>query len=631
MARTMLGMPGFSSAPAAKAGEFETRSPARTLLGVAASGNVSSESGERSAAGEHNAEPQVQAPSAQGSASGSHGTGAFAATARIPDGTTRNVAARTMLGMAAPDLTSGSHPGDQRPVDKPAGRTMLGMPGFAPVPSPEPGSPQSPSGTSGFEAVSPGTVALGAAAGGTPPQQDAPRPGAAAEHRTLLGVAMPGIAPLRPGEEKIARPDPSPLPESGAAVAPDFNDAPLSPAELELVGSKPSAPGRRLAWIFAAASFTLLLVVAAALYLWTRTHHLGVVVAADTSGKEILEVTCPDCPDTSTVESEGERAPFSGGRAKLTPKRTLAIGDNRLTLTLRRAGSTRVDRVEVSVPVDYRVRGDVSKLSDTPPAVRILVDARPGSRVKVEGKPVSLDSHGHGEVQLDAMQGLLGQSASVEPYQRQIKYVVSLPSGDTEGQVKIRVPVTPLEIQSPGTSLITENPTFTLSGRTTKGASLIANGHVLSVGGDGAFQQEMALSTTGATRLRLRALLADHAPRFVDIELERVTSLKARAKQLLATSKRTFDQVFESASKAGDGMIAMTGSVLEVAHQGPMTTLLVDVPCTKGPCLLRATDFGHLAPKRGTKVTVFGRSPKPGSVAGASKLLEIQASFVIAG
>jgi len=632
MARTMLGMAGLSPPPAAKVGQFDTRTPARTLLGMAAAGELSSKPGQQlPGSGEPHAEGQVEAPGAQGSASGEPAAAVFAAAAKMPDGSARNVAGRTMLGMAASDLMSGSHSTGQNPANKPVGKTMLGMAGLVPAPSAEPGSPHAPSGASGFETVSPGTMALDAAAGGTPPPKDARRPGAAEDHRTLLGVAMPGIAPLRPGEEKTARPAPSPVPDLGAAVVPEPADAPLSPAELELVGTKPPTPGRRLAWIFAAASLALLLIVAAALYLWTRTHHLGVVLAVDTSGKELLEVTCPDCPDHSTVECDGERATFSGGRAKLAPRQALSIGDNRLTLTLRRAGSNRVDQVEVSVPVDYRVRGDVSKLSDTPPVVRILVDARPDTRVKVEGRPVSLDSHGHGVVKLDATQDLLGQSASVKPYDRQVKYLVSLPSGETDGQVTIRVPITPLEIQSPGTSLITEKPTFTLSGRTAKGASLVANGHVLSVGSDGGVQQEMALSTTGATRLRLRALLPDHAPRFVDIELERVTSLKSRAKQLLTTSKKTFDEVFDSASKAGDGMIALTGSVLEVAHQGPMTTLLVDVPCAKGPCLLRATDFGHLSPKRGAQVTVFGRSPKPGSAAGASRLLEIHASFVTAG
>ncbi len=70
-------------------------------------------------------------------------------------------------------------------------------------------------------------------------------------------------------------------------------------------------------------------------------------------------------------------------------------------MKIDRPGAGRDEEVKVHVPVAYRVRADLATLSAKPSVITVRVEAIPGSEVKVEDHPVSLDETGRGAYVID--------------------------------------------------------------------------------------------------------------------------------------------------------------------------------------------------------------------------------------
>jgi hypothetical protein len=219
--------------------------------------------------------------------------------------------------------------------------------------------------------------------------------------------------------------------------------------------------------------------------------------------------------------------------------------------------------------------------------------------------------------------------------ERKIPYVVTPPNGaPANGDVSVRIGVTPLVLQAPGPSIVIEGATFVLAGHTGKDATVSVEGRPITVDGTGAFAQMMSVSSLGETNIMVRADAKDQAPRLVPVRVRRVQSLAAEAAARRANATSDYSAVARDPDAQHGLAVALDGSVVEARVDAFTTVLLLDVKsgCAAAPCLARVS-LGEKTPfKEGTAVSVFGSVT--GAVEGphqGTRIPAIFADFVLKG
>jgi hypothetical protein len=539
----------------------------------------------------------VSVPAAAPGASGAPASGAS------PSGIPKH----TLLGgMAA----QGPAPSSVPPKPGSFKGTMLGL---APaIPSPPPPPPE------GLSGPPTGTVSLN------------PRPG---EHRTILGIARPGIAPLNPGMPK-AGPAPAPAPEPPPAWQGGSAPSPLG----ETLGAPTSTPRkRRVPWVAVIAILGAAVLASAGVMTILFYRARGSVetrLSADASGRDRLELHCPGCLEGAKVTLGSASGTFKAGRATLTLERPLPVGDQRLELSIERAPG-RADQVEVTVPVDFRVRPDTTKLAATPPQVEARVTARAGSAVVVDGKPLALGADGSASLAIDVSKELIGAEAGTKTLERRIAYTVTPPGGTTQtGEMLLRIGIAPLVVQAPGHSIVIDTPSFVLAGRTAKNAVVTVEGRPITVDANGNFAQMMSVSSTGETTVVVRASVPDLAPRLSTLKVKRVTSLAAEAALARTKATTAYSAIATDPDRQRGLSVALDGTVVDARTDSFTTALVMDVKggCQAPPCLTRVTWGAKLSLAPGDVVGVFG--VLAGSVEGprsGTRIPAVTADFVLKG
>ncbi len=613
--KTMLGMPSFGP-PAAGAGKSsappkaESKPPGaasslnKTMLGVA----------------------PMAAPPGVGSA-GPQKEGAGSVTgAQQPGGFKR-----TMMGVAPPDVIQSrvgattrsaappapnAQPNQIDPAKQQLGGTQVQF-------SPTTNASAAPSG--GFSPS--GTVQLpgpGDSPGADPNAPPPPaQPGGGSQQKTVMGVAMPGIAPIHPG---LSKPAP-------AMLAP-----PPAPQPPEVSVPEPLAdpPKRRLLYGLLLAAFVgLLLATVLAFYLLSSPYSVEARVVLDDKGQEHLEVSCSECPDGTSSEINGQMTTFESGKASVSLEDPLQVGNNSLTVSLLKPGDKHAETIELTVPVDYRVQGDLSGLGAEPPTVRISVRAIPGTTVVLDGAPLKLDAGGAGDYKLDVSEDLTGPADSIQKLERKVPYTITPPEGEPEhGEVKIQSLITPLTLDAPGPSIVIDKPNFMLAGQTMKGGSVSVAGRAITVDPTGRFAQLMSVSSAGETTIIVRGSAEDHAPRLVPVKIRRVDSLADEAKRLKGVSRTAFGDFANDVDKSKGNNVLVDARVVEARTDSHTTIILANVTsgCPHDVCLARVVYGAKLSLKKDEAVTVSGTVA--GSVDGprtGSKIVELQADFVVEG
>ncbi len=511
--------------------------------------------------------------------------------------------ASTMLGFAAPvelrqALQQAQPPAAQpqpqapAPAAKPViAKTMLGvaMPGIAPVHAP---------------AEPPRGIGSG----------------------TILGVAVPGIAPIHP---------PPGTPAPSVAYEPPPPVVPIVPAPAPLAReAAPAAPvrssrsGMPLA-IVAAVVGVLLLGGGVVLLLVARSAPpISATAKASPDGKEQLHLVCESCPDGTTVASQGVKATFKTKAADLDLAAPLAIGDNTFQLAIDRPGVGRDETVKLVLPLAYRIRGDVDGVNADPPALRVQVEAQKGSAVSVDGKPVTLDASGKATLTYDITADTSGAADETKTVERKIPYeVVDADKKKTTGEVVIRVGVVPLHVDAPGIALVTDQGSVWVSGATAKGAEVTANGTPATLSPDGSFEGKVDLAPD-AKAITLRAAAAKDAavkvaPRTVTIPVAHVPALLDAA--------NAFDKGGTFPVLTPGPITSITGTVIDVRATHHHTALLVDSKkdCPSEPCLVKVDFGGDTSLRAGDSVEAFGVSGLPVATNKGQNLPHIDAALVV--
>lgn len=531
--------------------------------------------------------------------------------------------AQTMLGFAAPNL--------QVPI------------AAAPAPAPPPPAPTPAAPVAGMKTM------LGVAVPGIAPlAASAPQPQPAAPQSakvglgsgTILGVAMPGIAPTHAHAHAGApAPQPMPMGNPGRTMLLE-QPPPIVPAPAPFVPeAAPSAPvvvkrrGIPLAAVAILASVVVLGGGAALLFFARGAGSLTATAKVSADGKEQLHLVCEGCPDGTKATWKGVSASFTQHQADLALPAPLAIGDNTFEIALDRPGVGRDETIKLVLPLAYRIRGDLAGLAASPPELRVDVEAEKGESVTVDGKPVALDANGKATVPYDVTADTTGTTDEARTIERKIPYeVVGKDRKKSSGEVAMRVAVVPLHLDAPGLSIVSSEPRVWVAGKTSKGAAVTANGTPVAVAADGSFEGQIDL-TDGEQTIVVRATPADAtkaAPRTATVRASRVASLDAEAKKLGAAATLGGDALVRDPTGAVGQNVAVVGSVVDARSLHHHAVLLVDDKrdCKSGPCLVRVEYGGDVDLKTGDAIAAYGVVAKPVTTPDGKTLPAVDAALV---
>lgn len=493
-------------------------------------------------------------------------------------------------------------------------RTMLGMSAKdLPIPPPPQTDPRAAAVGSPLKTI------MGVAIPGIAPTHDPPRDRSA--HGTMIGVAAPGIAPMhQPAPHAPQAPHHGY--RGGTAMLPEVPLPPppaLVPAPAPLLDEPlPEAPlATQKRGIPAVAVVGIVFVLVAilgvgAFFLFLRSSApLTAQPQLDDTGRESLKIACTSCPDGTTVALGASSATVTSSATLLTLPAPLAIGENDLTLKVDRPGTGRDEDVKIHVPVAYRVRADLTSLSAKPPAITVRVEAGPGAVVTVEGQPVTLDASGRGAHAIDVTESADGPSDDIKTIDRKLAFTIQPKGKPVEnGQLVARASIVPLHLDAPGTELMTDRATAAVSGQTRAGATVTVDGAPAPVDEKGVFAVRTELPASGTKELTIIANAPPLGPRTVHAKVIRVASLDAAAKELDAKSPLPFDQFSVDPNAKKGQSVVVEGEIVDArVLQGQSVVLLDDKKhCAKGAsCLVRVEHGEEIKATRGEAVRAYGR------------------------
>lgn len=541
---------------------------------------------------------------------------------------------QTMIGVASP-LASALGAAPPRPAaaapppgtapNPAAHKTMLGV--------------ASPLGAQAF--------AQGAAAPPAPAAAQGPAP---VGHRTVLGVAAPGIASAR---DAAPAPAPTPAPGPPAASEP-ARRPPVMTVALQVAYVPPPAPlpelkappppvvvkkgGVPLAVVALIAGGVLLVGGVVIALLWKSAPPMTAQARTGADGSDVLHLACDpkSCPDGTTAKLASANATFVGGQADLVMPAPLHLGDNDVTLQVERPGMGRNESMKFVVPVAYRVRADVSTMSAPKPAITVRVEARPGTDVKIDGKPVALDANGAGAYAVDESAAAEGPADESRVVSLDLPYSVTPPPAShvaaETGTVSARVAVSPLRVDAPGPVAIVEDDHVLIAGRGPKGASVTLDGNVVAVAADGSFETTLPLPVLGDHVAEVRGGTPALMPRTIHVTLTRVASLADAAKSFEQTKNPIgYDAAMSDIAGKTGQPIVVEGPVLESRASGHRTLVLVDDKrgCKKGPCHARVVVGRDLALAPGDVLHAYGVVARGFTTPAGQTVPEVDSEFAL--
>jgi hypothetical protein len=516
---------------------------------------------------------------------------------------------------------------------------MLGMPAIHPMPPSGPGRADQGAPSQSTVTGLPSPIAD---APPTFPEQRFP-----GHKRTMLGVAMPGIAPLTPGVAKQPSQSSYPPPAMSAqGIAPSAQYAPAAsppyaPSPPYEVGVEPAArassrpppkprsQGSALIAVFG----SLILAAGAAAFalLWRNPQPLRAEARVDPSGTDLLHITCATCPDGTELRLGDVKGKISATTADLPLASPLKVGANTFSVDIDRPANGRDEKVSLVVKIGYRIRPDLSALGGDRPLLRVTVEGAPGASMTVDGKPLVLGADGTGSYDVDVSAECTGLSDEAKMIDRSISYSVVGASGAPEqGVVAMRVAVPMLHLDAPLAHTVVESDHVLVAGRTSKGAHLSAGAVQLPVNADGIFSRAIAVPAMGDNTIVLRSSIAGQAPRTVSMQVKRVEHLADEAKDFASKAPLAFSDVVANISRYIGQPIVVAGEVAETRSQGGANVALIDVQkgCAHSPCLARLIVPADQQLARGDHLQVYGHITRAIGV-NATAAPEIEADFIL--
>lgn len=497
-------------------------------------------------------------------------------------------------------------PGGARPAHsaEPLARTMLGVPTPAPprteVPTsaaPEP-PPAHRSLAATIVAATPDVAISHAPTDPPPPPESSTSPSARAqpEPRGAAGVVTRPIGtPTRLLPGATVHRGPSPLSEARPIYIPHALHKGPDAAERTV---RNRTFGIAALAILGAALLGLLLVK-----LLPESTKLAVTgFSVDLAGNDRIEVQCSHCGAGTTLTLGAETVTPLGGVATLTPPAPLEVGKNELEVLVKKPDGAE-SRIEIVVPVAFRVRTDLSGHNHATPYAQIIVSAPNDAKVSVNGSETPVDA-GVARYRIDYSNEATGENPRSIPITSDYAVVVEGPGLRKETSARVSSSIMALVLDSPANGHVLLGKPVAVRGRTLPFATVeVTSGGdaPTRVTADGKGVFGALVSHPSAGTVTVRALGG-----------EQILARTARVELVSSAGAPPTETPYSSLVPGR--MASVRGTVLESRTFAGTTTTLLDVTsgCGAERCLLNVT-YGEVVLLRpGARLTVTGEV-RPGA------------------
>ncbi|HJL17668.1 MAG TPA: hypothetical protein RMH99_18535, partial [Sandaracinaceae bacterium LLY-WYZ-13_1] len=411
-------------------------------------------------------------------------------------------------------------------------------------------------------------------------------------NRTMLGQP----APRRPAEAPKADAAKTPRDAPAAGIdAPSDVGAGGSEARARSAVVYPSDTGeqealtlptrqrsRGLAMGVLAVGVAVLLVGAGAL-LWTLLGGGSDLRATVEQGEdgELLVIEVPGAEEGTRVRFHGTERPLSAGTARFELSADdLTLGDNELSVDVV-APDGSVETHTVGLHLEMRVRADLGPLERTPPAIDVVVEAPPGSEVTLDGEDLALDEQGRGSRTFE----IDGAEANAEGVvEHVVRYRITPPEGEpAQGELSTRIPLTTMQIDRPGSELVTDRDSVEVAGAVAPGANVTVDGEAVDVE-MGRFLHTLELPEVGERTVEVVARSAGRAPHVERIQIRRVEDLEEEAARFEVNEDLTYARMAQNPSTYRGQPVRFEGVVYNVqVRQGRSVLQVLVADCPEGP------------------------------------------------
>jgi hypothetical protein len=318
---------------------------------------------------------------------------------------------------------------------------------------------------------------------------------------------------------------------------------------------------------------------------------------------DALGVRMKSAPDGTKVRVKGVEQALQNGMA-LFPLSAddLAIGENELNVEIVEPSGSR-ETVTVQLVVSYRVRADVSRVSSEVPVLAIVIDALPGSKAVLDGRPVELDGAGRGSRDYP-----IDPKSDRTVLEHTSHYRLELPSGQVvEGDAKARVPYATLQIESPGSNVITDRQQIDVRGAVDGDARVFVGGREARVE-DGHFSQSYSLPGEGDFSIQVLARRDGRVSTLREIPVRKVSDLAREAAKFQPDPDIDYEALRSDAATYQGKKVVFVGSVYHTDLQGGRAVaqmLVAECPADQR-CPLWVTHSGATPVTPNMRVRVLG-------------------------
>jgi len=472
--------------------------------------------------------------------------------------------AKTMLGINAAALPAAPASGATPVFTPPAGAAAFAQTMLGDGPSPVAGGapPASLAAQPANVAPAPtGKVAAGrtmlgvsTAAVAQPAPASAAR-AAAPQGRTMLGVT-PGMAPTAASTGFEPTPIDTGAPAFGQTGGAYYEDEPVAAAP-----KRSSSNGLIIG--------LLLLVVAGAAGAYfvlgrERVSKVQARVVAAESGDEAMQFEVAGAVAGAKIRFGGQERVLEAGRVTFPlAKDSLRVGDNVVLVDLLEPGGD-VTSERITLAVDFRIRSDTSPLATDPPAIDVVVSAIPGSTVTLDGEALKLDAAGKGVKRYPVDVATQSNAGVID---HAVKYRVQPPTREaTVGELVTKIPLSTLQIDRPGISVVTDKAEVEIAGAVAPGGKLTVDGTPVAVNA-GRFLYRMALPNPQEYTPRVVASEPGKAPYGVSLQIRRVLDLAQEAQSFVVDPALTYARISQNTSIYKGQKAAFEGRVYNVTVQ----------------------------------------------------------------
>jgi hypothetical protein len=334
------------------------------------------------------------------------------------------------------------------------------------------------------------------------------------------------------------------------------------------------------------------LLVMGVVYLRFTGHNRAAGVTAQIITNELgeaLRFSVPDATAGSVIRFGGQEQPVASGTAMFPlASDSLRVGDN-IVLADVVAPNGDSASVRIVLAVSYRLLVDTSALRDGRSSIDVKMSALPGTLIMLEGEMVTLNASGQATKTFPIDVTRAGKGGVIDHV---IHYRVQAPQAEAViDELHTRIPVALMQIDRPGTDLITDNESVEIIGAVGRDTSVSVDGKQVTVK-DGRFAYRLPLSKPGEFKPRITASAPGKAPLHLTLKVTRVRDLEQAAREFDVDKTLNYAKISPNPAAVRGRPVAIEGRVYAVdTRAGSSVIQMLARPCPSGQrCSLWVVD-----------------------------------------